>query len=126
MKINVVLCLRIQSLHSRPISGDGSTTRKCIRYCSPDDDQWPLSLEFFHSRDPRLNDESRAYLQFIRTGFGPVTDISIKGMRLRAEAMHRKMNENIIGTFKGQEVEKKIQISGNLGSGPRRSWKNER
>ena len=74
-----------------------------------------LSLDIFYSRDPRFNSESNAYTQFMRTGLPPPTDISVKSMRERAEVLHNKVNEKLIGTFKGKEEEKKVTINGNTG-----------
>ena len=74
-----------------------------------------LSLNIFHPRDPRFSDESRAYTEFLRTSFPPPTSISMEGIRKRSEDLHAKVNEKFIGTFKGQEVEKKVQITGNTG-----------
>jgi hypothetical protein len=51
----------------------------------------------------------------MRTGMPPPTDISVKSMRERAEVIHNKVNEKLIGTFKGKEEEKKVTINGNTG-----------
>ncbi|CAF3725595.1 unnamed protein product [Adineta steineri] len=64
--------------------------------------------------DARFNSESEAYTQFIRTGFPPPSDISIEGIRQRAEKLHEKINEKLIGKFKGQEIEKIIKINGDI------------
>ncbi|CAF4872131.1 unnamed protein product [Rotaria sp. Silwood1] len=64
-------------------------------------------------KDSRFNNESIAYTQFLRTGFPPPFDITIKGMRDRTEALHKKINEKLIGTFKGIEEEKNIKINNN-------------
>ncbi|UJR31673.1 hypothetical protein I4U23_019154 [Adineta vaga] len=65
-------------------------------------------------RDPRFSDESRAYTQFMRTGFPAPNSVAIEGIRQRAEDLHKKVNEKLIGKFKGQEIEKKVRISGNI------------
>jgi acetyl esterase/lipase len=51
----------------------------------------------------------------MRTGFPPPTGIDIESMRERAEALHKKINEKLIGTFQGQEIEKKVEIKGKPG-----------
>lgn len=68
-----------------------------------------------YSRDARLNDESKAYTQFLRTGFPPPNDVTIKAMRERAEAMHQKINEKLIGSFRGKIEEKNVPIGRNTG-----------
>ncbi|CAF3664330.1 unnamed protein product [Rotaria sordida] len=65
-------------------------------------------------RDPRFNNESEAYTQFLRTGFPPPFDITIQAMRDRAEALHKKINEKLIGKFKGKEEEKNVKINNNI------------
>jgi hypothetical protein len=73
-----------------------------------------LSFDFV-SRDPRFNDETRAYTQFMRSGFPPPSGFTFEAMRERAEALHAKINEKFTGTFKGVAEEKKVRISGNTG-----------
>jgi hypothetical protein len=51
----------------------------------------------------------------MRSAFPPPTDVTIKAMRERAEALHEKVNAKLIGTFKGKEEEKKVIINGNTG-----------
>ena len=46
-------------------------------------------------------------------------------MRERTEALHKKINEKLIGTFKGQEIEKKVKITGNTGRSQIRFFKNK-
>ncbi len=75
-----------------------------------------MSLDIFISRDSRFNSESEAYTQFLRTGFPPPTDVTIKAMRERAEALQKKINEKLIGSFKGKEEEKNVRIDGNTGT----------
>ncbi|CAF2060908.1 unnamed protein product [Rotaria magnacalcarata] len=65
-------------------------------------------------RDSRFNNESKTYTQFLRTGFPPPFDISIAGIRERAEALHRKINEKLIDKFKGKEQEKNVRINKDL------------
>ena len=72
-------------------------------------------MKFFYSRDPRLNAESQAYTQFLRTGFPPPTDVTIKAIRERTEALNEAINKKLIGTFKGKIEEKTVKISGNTG-----------
>lgn len=74
-----------------------------------------IYFEFFYSRDPRFNDETTAYTRFLRTSFPPPSDITIKAIRERSEALHKKVNENLIGTFKGKEEEKTIRINSTTG-----------
>jgi hypothetical protein len=66
-------------------------------------------------RDPRFNSESIAYTEFISHGFPHPTSFTIEGIRKRAEALHEKVNEKLIGTFKGKEEEKKVKINENTG-----------
>jgi hypothetical protein len=66
-------------------------------------------------RDPRFNSESIAYTEFIRNGFPQPTDLTIEAIRKRTQALHEKVNEKLIGTFKGKEEEKKVKIYGNTG-----------
>ncbi|CAF1458095.1 unnamed protein product, partial [Rotaria magnacalcarata] len=65
-------------------------------------------------RDSRFNNESKTYTQFLRTGFPPPFDISIAGIRERAEALHKKINEKLIDKFKGKEQEKNVRINKDL------------
>jgi len=72
-------------------------------------------MKYFYSRDPRLNSESQAYTQFLRTGYPPPTDVTVKAMRERSESLHEKINEKLIGIFKGKLEEKIVQISDKTG-----------
>ncbi len=72
-------------------------------------------MKYFHFRDSRFNRESQEYSQFLRNGFPPPSDVTIKAMRERAESLHEKINEKLIGTFKGKTEEKNVQINENTG-----------
>jgi len=84
-----------------------------------------IVIRYFYSRDPRLNAESKAYTQFLRTGFPLPTGIDIESMRERAEALHKKINEKLIGNFQGQEIEKKVEIKGKTGRFQSRFFQNK-
>lgn len=73
-------------------------------------------MKSFYSRDSRFNAESNAYTQFLRTGFPPPTDVTIEAMRERSEAMHEKINEKFIGTFRGKIEQRKVPIDQQTGS----------
>ncbi|CAF3664314.1 unnamed protein product [Rotaria sordida] len=64
--------------------------------------------------DPRLGDEARAYTSFISQNFPAPKNLTLQAMRERSENVHAKVNEKLIGTFKGIEEERKIKIDENI------------
>jgi hypothetical protein len=72
-------------------------------------------MKYFYSRDSRLNSESQAYTQFLRFGYPPPTNVTVKAMRERSEGLHEKINEKLIGIFKGKLEENIVRISNQTG-----------
>jgi acetyl esterase/lipase len=67
-------------------------------------------------RDPRLGDEARHFVQFVSENFPQVKSFDANLMRQRNENMHAKINEKLIGTFKGTEEERKIKVDDTTGN----------
>ncbi|CAF4060227.1 unnamed protein product, partial [Rotaria sp. Silwood1] len=63
--------------------------------------------------DPRLSDEARTYTMFISENFPAPANLTLQTMRERSANVHVKVNEKLIGTFKGIEEEQKIKIDEN-------------
>ncbi len=70
---------------------------------------------YFYTRDPRLNSESQAYTDFLRFKYPPPTGITPKAMRERSEGLHEKINEKLIGSFKGNLEEKFVRLNNQTG-----------
>ncbi len=67
-------------------------------------------------RDSRLSDEARNHLQIVTQNFPPPKSFDLKAMRERSENVSAKINEKLIGTFKGTEEEKLIKVDENTGN----------
>ena len=74
-----------------------------------------INYNIYSLRDPRLNDEARKYALFILENFPPPKTVTIQAMRERSENVHGKINETLIGTFKGIEEERQMKIDENTG-----------
>ncbi|CAF0975864.1 unnamed protein product [Rotaria sordida] len=62
--------------------------------------------------DPRFNNETLAYLQFIAQNPPPQGNvIEVETMRLFFEDIHQKINEKLHGTFRGTTEEKIVKTS---------------
>jgi acetyl esterase/lipase len=61
----------------------------------------------------------------MKNGFPHPTSFTIEAIRNRAEGLHEKINEKLIGTFKGKEEEKEVKINGNTGKISNRFLKNK-
>ncbi|CAF1140665.1 unnamed protein product [Rotaria magnacalcarata] len=72
--------------------------------------QTQYSKEYLKCKDPRLCDEALAYAQFITENFPAPKNLTLEVMRQRSENVHAKINEKLIGTFKGTEEERKIKV----------------
>ncbi|CAF3666742.1 unnamed protein product, partial [Adineta steineri] len=60
--------------------------------------------------DPRMNNEARAYLEFLASGILSPRSSAVEKMRERSEELHLKINQELIGTFTGVEEEKIVSI----------------
>jgi hypothetical protein len=58
-----------------------------------------------------MNDESRAFWEFLQKSFEFPKSSSIEMIRPRIEEQHTKINEEFIGIFKGVEEEKIVKTS---------------
>ncbi|UJR31672.1 hypothetical protein I4U23_019153 [Adineta vaga] len=58
-------------------------------------------------------DEARNYALFIAQNFPAPKNFTVQAMRERSENVHSKINEKLIGTFKGIEEERQIKIDDN-------------
>lgn len=65
----------------------------------------------FCYRDVRFSKESNAYSKFLRFDFPPPNDFTIDSVRQRSELLHEKINEKLIGTFKGHQEERQILLT---------------
>ena len=62
-----------------------------------------------------MNDEARAHIKLIVEKFPPIVPYSLEAMRIRGENVHRTINEQLIGTFKGTEQEKTVKVDDGTG-----------
>jgi hypothetical protein len=62
-----------------------------------------------------LNDEARTYTLFISQNFPAPKNFTLQAMRERSENVHVKINEKLIGTFKGTEEVRKVKVDENTG-----------
>ena len=62
-----------------------------------------------------MNDEARMYALFISENFPAPKNLTLQAMRERSENVHVKINEKLIGTFKGTEEERKVKVDENTG-----------
>ena len=67
-------------------------------------------------RDSRLGEEARAHVSFIVQNFPTPKAFSVEAMRARSVDVHAKINEKLIGTFKGTEEERLVKISDDTGN----------
>ncbi|CAF3657157.1 unnamed protein product [Adineta steineri] len=57
-----------------------------------------------------MNNEARAYLEFLASGILSPRSSAVEKMRERSEELHLKINQELIGTFTGVEEEKIVKI----------------
>ncbi|CAF4021441.1 unnamed protein product, partial [Adineta steineri] len=57
-----------------------------------------------------MNNEARAYLEFLASATGAPSGFAIEKIRERTDGRHAKINQELIGTFTGVEEEKIVKI----------------
>ncbi len=67
-------------------------------------------------RDSRLGDEARNHILFVSQNFPAPKGFDLKATRERSENVSAKINEKLIGTFKGTEEERQVKIDETTGN----------